>query len=460
MVAKQKITGLILLFLLSFTVRAVVGLKTLPFSQDQARDASLMRDIKASGSSWVSLGPKTSIGDFYLPPLYYQIDYWLSELTNFNPFVMMWFGIIIESFTPCLIFLLLLELIDSKIALLTAATYALSPFVVPYAIASWNPSTIPFFTTLALYTAFMYVFHHRRAYLVLYFIAIAVAAQFHFQSAVLVGSGLLLLVSLIQRRQDLRFIGVGLAIVILSLSSYFFGEVKHNWENSRSIIDYFTSEHSHIYARLSKTEYLFSFLPDFFDRVFLKINTPFRLLGYITFFGGQIALLLLSLRKNKKALWILVYFWFIVIMSRLYKGDKLDFYLSFLFVWPYVFLGLIIHSIKVFGWLKQIVIVAMGCLMLWQWNQTPILNQYRQYQAVADAVLNLAGTDEINLVYENIDNKIPVNFFLANRNLLMSGSALKTVRVCDSSKCELGEDYQLITTNRVGNFELVLGQKK
>lgn len=70
------------------------------FAQDQGRDLMIMQDFARYGVIFVDYGPKASVDDFYLPPFFYQIHYWVDLLSGSWPLAMKWVVTLIESFSP------------------------------------------------------------------------------------------------------------------------------------------------------------------------------------------------------------------------------------------------------------------------------------------------------------------------------------------------------------------------
>ncbi len=95
-------------FLLFFSLifRFVFSATHISFGQDIARDAWLIEQRINQKNLIVDYGPKASVGNFYLPPLYYQLHVLFSLVTNNNPLTMKWVITFVEALSPVLLFLI------------------------------------------------------------------------------------------------------------------------------------------------------------------------------------------------------------------------------------------------------------------------------------------------------------------------------------------------------------------
>src|SRR5258708_15995136 len=120
----------ICIFLFSFSIRSLHGLEYVTFGQDQARDAYIMSQYKEERRVIINYGPKASVANFYLPPFYYQLHNIVSWFSGENPLVMQWVIILVESFTPVILFLWLRMIVYEKSALLGSLLYVVSAGVI------------------------------------------------------------------------------------------------------------------------------------------------------------------------------------------------------------------------------------------------------------------------------------------------------------------------------------------
>ena len=379
------------------------------FSQDQARDALYMEQLAASQNWLVAYGPKASVGDFYLPPLYYQLHLIVSAVTGFPPLIMQWLITIVEAATPVLIFLILRRFTSQVWAFSCAALYGY--FVIPFYFATfaWNPNMIPFFSTLAVLS---WVELHRKGspwWSVVGILSVTVAVHLHYQSVVLLPfAALMMSLDVRSNFKNIRYWLIGATLALITLLPYFATELQNNWHNTRTIIHYFTSEHSQYYDRVSKPEYVLSFLPGFVERMILGVNTDRLWIGRILFGLGFAAAFLASLKKDLRAAPIrltLAYFLVLFIVLRFYKGDKLDYYLSTLFILPAVLLAYCSR------WLPKFLIVVLfplTFLAVQKLQTAPNFNGYAELGVMTRYITETVPDSQFGLLFHDDD---AINFF-------------------------------------------------
>ena len=100
------------------------------------------------------LGPTSSVGGFFLGPVYYYFMapfLWLFNYNPVGPAVMVGlFGVA----TVWLVYKTGKEFFNASVGLVAAFLYSISPVVIAYSRSSWNPNLMPFFTLLALYVLY------------------------------------------------------------------------------------------------------------------------------------------------------------------------------------------------------------------------------------------------------------------------------------------------------------------
>lgn len=360
----------LIFFVFVLIFRLYYATQIVNFTQDQARDVVLMQKMKDEGVVLVGYGPKASVGNFYLAPFYYQLHYSLSLLTNNHPLTMHYFTTIVESFTPLLFLFILLKFVKKQIAYPSALLFAVSPLVTIFSTFAWNPNMIPFLSTLSLLMFLNYWRNGKFYQLLLGLLPVALAIHLHYQAVVLAPFVLIMMILTIKKKNAFKHWFAAVFISILTLMPYGLAELKTNWHNTREILAFFTGEHSRYFDRISKPEFVLTFIPQFFERIFFKDSFGWLrvAIGRTVFLFGFLFLALKSL-KNSKLRLVLLYFVLILIMMRVYKGDKLDYYMSTLYILPFFLLALLAEFKKGFMLLFfAIAWLAGGQLALFQRN--------------------------------------------------------------------------------------------
>lgn len=378
-------------FIAVLVFRFFYSTQVVNFTQDQARDVVLMQQMRNEGAVLVGYGPKASVGNFYLAPFYYQLHYFLSFFTNNHPLTMHFFTTVVESFTPLLFLFILLKFVKKPMAYSVATLFAISPLVTIFSTFAWNPNMIPFLSTLSL-LMFLNYFKEGKFYQLLGgVLPVALAIHLHYQAIVLVPFVLLMLILTIKKPQAIKHWFFVILISFSTLIPYFLAELKTNWHNTRQIFDFFTGEHSRYYDRVSKPQFVLTFIPQFFERLFFKDSFGWLkvAIGRAVFLLG-FALLAFKAIKNSKLRLIFIYFVLILIMLRIYKGDKLDYYMSTLYIFPYFLLALL-------GQFKKIFVLSFFVIAWLSGGQLALIkpnNQLKQLESMSQFLDEKIGHEQ------------------------------------------------------------------
>src|ERR1035437_9349467 len=142
LVSKTNIVLLTVLILAAF-LRLYRIQDYMTFLGDEGRDVLVAYNILHGHLTL--LGPTSSVGGFFLGPIYYYFMAPFLLLFNYNPVgpavMVALFGIA----TVWLIYKFCSELFNRQIGIIAAALYAVSPLVIAYSRSSWNPNPLPFF---------------------------------------------------------------------------------------------------------------------------------------------------------------------------------------------------------------------------------------------------------------------------------------------------------------------------
>lgn len=444
-----------LLFVFIFTVifHTAFGLYYNSFGQDIARDLVITQN-NINKSEWIiSYGPKASVGDFYLPPLYYQVHLVLSLVFNNAPFVMKYFVIIVESLTPVVLVLIFKVLKIGKAAWGLALFYAIFPLVTLFSSFAWNPNTIPFFSTLALYSWLKIIRSLEPQSLrsptweaTIGVVAVMIAFHFHYQSAVLVPFMLCLgVVSFIKQKSSRSFWLLGILISIISILPYLLQEVISQWSNTHAILEYFSGEHSRYYDRVSKINYVITFFPEFIERVTIGTNLPIYIMGRLLFFLGGACILFTAYTRRKENyahIGLVVYLISIVGMLRFYKGDKLDYYLSTLYILPILLLAYMYERARAFFYLILVVIIVFSAFY---YVKVKPLSQYSQLKNSIKFITTEIDSTPVRYIFHNDDDiNTYIYGFSQFGQININQNSLVVVDICDEGHCEWDGIYRCV----------------
>ena len=391
---------LVLLFLGNLIFKSVFAFSHVSFTQDQARDLLLIEAQIDAGEIIVEYGPKTSVGNFYTPPLYYQLHLLVSRLTDNHPFAMYGVVIFIESLTPVVLFLVLSLFFSRAPALLGSLAYSVFYQVVVYSTSSWSPNLLPFVTIAYLYCFFLFIVKGKTKAIVPGIVFLSAALHFHYQSVILIPFALVVfLKSMKEKTSDLRYWLAGSLLGFLLFVPYLKGEIQTNWQNTQAMISFYTGEHSSYFNRVSKPDYVFTFFPAFMERLIREHNTEYIWLGRVLFYSG-FGLLCLQAIKDKKYRWLLFYFISVFIMLRLFRGDKLDYYLMPLFFMPAVLLAVWINTFRRLGIVLFLVIVTFSVRSLVSKSS---YNDYQRLQQSVHYIDQMSQGKPVKVVFHELN---------------------------------------------------------
>ena len=150
------------------------------FLGDEGRDVLKVYDILHGHLTL--LGPTSSVGGFFLGPIYYYFMAPFLWIFNYNPVgpavMVALFGIA----TVGLIYIVGKDFFNAKVGLMSALIYAISPLVLTYSRSSWNPNPLPFFSLLILYLAYKALKKNSLRLLFIVGILFGIAMQLHYLS--------------------------------------------------------------------------------------------------------------------------------------------------------------------------------------------------------------------------------------------------------------------------------------
>lgn len=370
------------------------------FLGDEGRDVIIVRRLLVDFDP-ILIGPRTSIGDMYLGPLYYYLMAPALLFSLFNPVGP---AIMIAVLGVVTIFLVWYvtqlwfckkgsELQKSEFqgyeltksseptepcagALLAAFLYAISPVIITYSHSSWNPNIMPFFAFLSVYGIWKVWFEKKFKWLLVIGVSMSFVLQSHYLGLLLIPTlGLFWLLALIKTRKDTRnrlqgtrkLISYTLYAVILFailMSPLVIFDARHEWRNFTSMQKFFTERQTTVSLKAWKG--IPNIYPIFRDKFVTRIIAGnHRLVGEYTTLTlvGLVTLLLLSnLKKiiklafSKEKISDNKYFssgffittiWLFIGMlgMSVYKQHVYDHYFGFLFPAPFLLIGAISQKI-------------------------------------------------------------------------------------------------------------------
>lgn len=359
------------------------------FLGDEGRDVLVVYNILHG--KLTLLGPTSSVGGFFLGPVYYYFMAPFLWLFNYNPVgpavMVALFGVA----TVFLIYKFCKDLFNYKVGLIAALLYAISPLVIAYSRSSWNPNPLPFFSLLTLFVLYKSVEKNKLKYIFRSGILLGIAMQLHYLATFLAAIMFfyILLSEIIFPKLNIKnviFLLVKKYLILLlgfiiGWSPFLAFEVRHGFLDFKNIFNFIL----HSQDTGAGTNFLLTIHDVFFrlfGRLILAFPPPEQLFKYgfftLNLWAGFILalailssiFLLFSFYKSlklknetfKKYLLIVLWFFVGIILFGFYKKSIYDYYFSFMFPVPFIMLGLLmsfIYENKKIKYLGKIITILL-----------------------------------------------------------------------------------------------------
>lgn len=424
-----KLETLILIFILAVAAffRFYRIEEYMTFLGDEGRD--VLTVYKILHGDLTLLGPTASVGGFFLGPIYYYFMTPFLWLFNYNPvgpaIMVALFGVA----TVWLIYKVGKDFFGSSTGLIAAGLYAISPLVVTYSRASWNPNLMPFFSLLTLYLVYTALKNDSRKLFILSGVIFGITMQLHYLAlflGVIIGVYILLYQYVFTKNHlFLKLIKQYLYIFlgfIVGWSLFLAFEIRHGFPNMINIFNFIFNP-----IDTSGGGRGLEIINNVFFRIFGRLVTNFPspekisqypkinidLWYYATLALGIVSIGFLLFKCFKeyklrslsfaKLSLILVWFVFGIGLFGLYKKSIYDYYFGFMFPMPFLVVGFFLSSL----WRKKVgKIISILILLIIVWLNSLTL----PFKASANR--QLAQIEKISrFIIDKTDNK-PFNFAL------------------------------------------------
>ena len=341
------------------------------FLGDEGRDVLVVYNILHG--KLTLLGPTSSVGGFFLGPIYYYFMAPFLWLFNYDPVGPAIMVALFGTATVWLVYKIGKEFFNTATGFIAAGLYTIAPLVIAHSRSSWNPNLMPFFTVLLLYV--LYQAQHKRK-LVLFIISgilFGIAIQLHYVELFVgvVIAAYIAFLDWISKSNRQQFIGtivkkylaifVGTLIGISPLLAF---ELRHGFPNTQSIISFIfnsgeTGGNTKVLEIIGNVFFrLFGRLVTNFpppERVALGAHAEYAMWYILTLLLGVVSLFFF-LRKYKESMkekatafqqlsLLIIWFSFGILLFGFYKKPIYDYYFQFMFPLPFLFVGYAITSL-------------------------------------------------------------------------------------------------------------------
>jgi 4-amino-4-deoxy-L-arabinose transferase-like glycosyltransferase len=373
---RKEFAPIIAIILLGALLRIYRIRDYIVFLGDEGRDALVVWNILHGHLTL--LGPTASVGGFFLGPIYYYMMAPFLLLSRFDPVgpavMVALFGLA----TIYLIYRLSYEFFGKKAAIISSLLYATAPIIVNFSRSSWNPNVMPFFSLATLYALYKAEVKNNSKLFVLTGFLFGITMQLHYLATFL-GTVMFfyLLASSIyfkKYKELVKKYALMFAGFLVGFSPFLLFEARHNFTNTSNVIRFVLES-----GDTGAGGKFFSIITFVFTRLFGGITFNFPLPGnfymfdpnlikiwFIAFSLFSLASLAYFLFRFKKDMdwhkYSLIFLWgFLgIVMFGFYKKPIYDYYLGFLFPFPFLIIGIFL------AWLAKSKVsqILVGVLVL------------------------------------------------------------------------------------------------
>lgn len=402
------------------------------FLGDEGRDALVVYNILQGDPTL--LGPTSSVGGFFLGPIYYYMMAPFLWLFNYDPVGPAIMVVIIGVITIFLVYLVAKDFFGIKAGLIAALLYAISPIIILYSRSSWNPNVFPFFTILSLYSLYKAVVNKKWWLFVLAGFLMGINLQIHYL-ATFVGAIMFFYVLFSDFRLKINWVIETIKRYLLMLVGFLIGfspfllfEIRHQFKNTNNILTFILNS-----PDTGVSQNVFLNVEHVFERLFAGLLLSYPTLGNRNnyemstliiwewsgvIFGlivfGFFAYNFFKNIKDKKSYqkYLLLFIWGLVGIGLFlfYKKSIYDYYLGFLYPLPYILIGFLFSS--VIDRFKRPGAIAISAilvfLVLLNLKFTPIAvpgnQQVKQMQMISEFVLSKTDNKPYNFALSGSGN--------------------------------------------------------
>ncbi|MCS7093052.1 MAG: glycosyltransferase family 39 protein [Patescibacteria group bacterium] len=444
----KKLISFLFLFLISFFLRVYRIDHYISFHQDQVRDLFFIKN-HFQEKTIPLLGPKASVGDFFLPPFWYYLMS-LSYLISPSPLSPALLVATINSFVPPIFFLFLGRFFSKRISFLSGLLLAVSPLAIDYSRFAWNPNPIPLFSLLTFYCLYEILFCQSspKKKEIIFFIFGTISAnltfQLHYQGTIIFLFFFLIL--LIKKKFDLIKIFVYLTINFLLILPLIIYEITNQFSNIKGVISFFSASQRTNFEFFGLPFYLRFLLNDFSkfisELIFFK-NHSLGYLGLVFFTAGLVSFCFRWLSLTPQERLLVVFLIFSLFFLFIYKNSLINFYLLFLIPSMVAFLSLYFLKIS-----KKLFPLLMLVLIIINLFHSPAFGPYdNTYLWLVNVAKTISSTQDYCLEYDLFEETFLEDklryLFLIQKNEESPSRCRNKFYICHREKCQLKKYSQI-----------------
>lgn len=389
---KKYYLSLIFLFIISSFFRLYRISSLTGFLGDQGRTGIVIYNAFVN-KTFPLAGPPVLTGQ-HLGPFFYYIIAPVLVLFNFNPVSIAVFICLLDTISAVILFYIGTQLFGFSLGFLIALLYTVSPYLVTASRQIWEPTLIPFFVTILLFS-FLKVYKEKKiAYTILTYSSLGILLQLHYPNILLFIPTTFFFLWIFlhekntQRKRLIIWTSIGIVLFLLTLFPFLFYEGMHEFSDLRDIIYLLlfpvTSHQS------SSLFYINSI--DFTFRLF-KYVFPIHNVYIISVLAIITSITPLIYKKNFWHILFVIWFFTGIISLSLYRGVVFNHYLNFLVPIPFLIFGSFLNSLKNTA-MKNSVLILLLVLILLHISHTDIFsngsNDISRTQRITNEIIQLS----------------------------------------------------------------------
>lgn len=337
------------------------------FLGDEGRDAMIVRNLLVHFDP-ILIGPGTSVGSMYLGPLYYYFMAPFLLLWNFSPIGPSIGVALLGIATIYLVYSIGSEWFSKRVGLIAAALYAISPTVIVYSRASWNPNIMPFFALLSIYSIWKVYKEKRYNWLIVTAISFAFVMQSHYLGVLLLP---VLIIYWYRAYVPLKKSILSLAIFLFLMSPLALFDLRHDFLNSKALYKFLTVREETVSINpLSAIPKSYPILVQINKSLLTAKQELMSVIATLVITLTVITFLInkkLFIPNRSQLIVILLWLGFGLIGFGIYRQPVYDHYFGFLFPIPFLLTGLLLSRLyetkyKIFAIIIFVILVFVNLI--------------------------------------------------------------------------------------------------
>lgn len=441
MFMKKVIKIILWLFFISLFLRVFRLPHYISYHQDQVRDLYYIKEYFEQGKL-ILLGPKASVGNFFLPPFWYYLMSF-AYLFSKSPLAPAFLTAVLSSVTAVVIFLFVKKFFSEQLGFITAVLYAVSPLSIEYSRFAWNPNPIPLFVIFTFFFLYKFLFENDEKSLYWGTVSANLAFQLHYQGLVIFI--FYFLTVLLSKKFTLKKLFQYFLINFILVLPFVIYEVQNNFKNTTGIINFLIASQTTVKLKFFGVPFFIKFIIKdfsfFLARVMFFKN---QLLGYLALFVFFITLGLKTLlikRQDRYEKPLLFFLIFSMIMLFFYKNSLIDFYLLFLI--PIIIIYFVFVFRKIIG--EKTTIIIFFVLILINLFLSPAFGAYdKSFLWIKESIKKITNQKEYCISY----SIFPQNFIESKYRYMTTIAKNKPIY----ENCDMVMYYRCDPKVRIGYY--------